>query len=92
MEKLFLLIRSLHTDPNIAFYPEKSVSSAELKRIKALLEQCSDEALSKIIPIIESVIRTIASKTPEYKIEPALLCEAGSALRASDPLLMTIFS
>lgn len=65
MQKLFLLIRSLHIDPNIVFYPEKSVSSTEPERIKALLEQCSDEELSKMIPIIESVIRTIGSKTPE---------------------------
>ena len=26
MEKLFLLIRSLHIDPSIVFYPEKSTS------------------------------------------------------------------
>ena len=65
MQKLFLLIRSLHIDPNIVFYPEKSASSTEPERIKALLEQCSDEELSKMIPIIESVIRTIGSKTPE---------------------------
>lgn len=65
MQKLFLLIRSLRIDPNIVFYPEKSASSTEPERIKALLEQCSDEELSKMIPIIESVIRTIGSKTPE---------------------------
>ena len=65
MEKLFLLIRSLHIDPSIVFYPEKSTSSTEPERIKALLEQCSDEELSKMIPIIESVIRTIGTKTPE---------------------------
>jgi len=65
MEKLFLLIRSLRIDPNSVFYPERTASSKEPERIKALLEQCSDEELSKMIPIIESVIRTIGAKTPE---------------------------
>ena len=65
MEKLFLLIRSLHIDPIIVFYPEKSSSLCEPERIKTLLEQCSDDELSKMIPIIESVILTIGEKTTE---------------------------
>lgn len=62
MEMLFLLIRALRIDPNAVFYPEKNSNPTEPERIKMLLEQCSEEDLEKMIPVIDSVIRAFGSK------------------------------
>jgi len=61
MEILWALIRALGIDANTVFYPEKSHENSDMKRLQLLLEDCSDEELSLLLSICESVLDAFRS-------------------------------
>ena len=61
MEILWALIRALGIDANTVFYPEKAHENSELHRLQLLLEDCSDEELSLLLSICESVLAAFRS-------------------------------
>ena len=56
MEILWALIRVLGIDANAVFYPEKDHENSSMKRLQLLLEDCSDEEVSMLLSICESVL------------------------------------
>ena len=61
MEILWALIRALGIDANAVFYPEKAHESNALHRLQQLLNDCSDEELSMLLSICESVLSAFRS-------------------------------
>ena len=61
MEILWALIRALGIDANAVFYPEKAHDNSDMKRLQLLLEDCSDEELSMLLSICESVLGAFRS-------------------------------
>ena len=61
MEILWALIRVLGIDANTVFYPEKTHESSDLHRLQRLLNDCSDEELSLLLSICESVLSAFRS-------------------------------
>ena len=61
MEILWALIRALGIDANAVFYPEKAHENSDMKRLQLLLEDCSDEELSLLLSICESVLAAFRS-------------------------------
>ena len=61
LEILWALIRVLGIDANAVFYPEKAHENSDLKRLQMLLEDCSDEELSLLLSICESVLDAFRS-------------------------------
>ena len=61
MEILWALIRALGIDANTLFYPEKAHESSDLYRLQLLLNECSDEELSLLLSICESVLSAFRS-------------------------------
>ena len=61
MEILWALIRALGIDANAVFYPEKAHESNDLHRLQQLLNDCSDEELSMLLSICESVLSAFRS-------------------------------
>ena len=61
MEILWALIRVLGIDANAVFYPEKDHENSDMKRLQLLLEDCSDEEVSMLLSICESVLEAFRS-------------------------------
>lgn len=61
MEILWALIRALGIDANAVFYPEKTHDNSDMKRLQLLLEDCSDEEVSMLLSICESVLEAFRS-------------------------------
>ena len=61
MEILWALIRALGIDANAVFYPEKAHDNSDMKRLQLLLEDCSDEEVSMLLSICESVLEAFRS-------------------------------
>ena len=61
MEILWALIRVLGIDANAVFYPEKDHENSSMKRLQLLLEDCSDEEVSMLLSICESVLDAFRS-------------------------------
>ena len=61
MEILWALIRALGIDANAVFYPEKAHENSDMKRLQLLLEKSSDEEVSMLLLICESVLDAFRS-------------------------------
>ena len=61
MEILWALIRVLGIDANAVFYPEKAHDNSDMKRLQLLLNGCSDEELTLLLSICESVLDAFRS-------------------------------
>ena len=61
MEILWALIRVLGIDANAVFYPEKAHDNSDMKRLRMLLEDCSDAEVSMLLSICESVLDAFRS-------------------------------
>ena len=66
LEILWSLIRALGIDANTVFYPEKAHESSDMKRLQLLLNGCSDEELTLLLSICESVLD--AFRSPQGKM------------------------
>lgn len=53
MEVLYPLVRSLRMDSREIFYPEMLRDAPMLRHLRLLIEECSEEEATAIIPIIE---------------------------------------
>jgi DNA-binding XRE family transcriptional regulator len=61
MEILWPLIRTLGIDANAVFYPEKAHERGALNQLRLLLSDCTDEELSMLLSICESVLEAFRS-------------------------------
>lgn len=61
MEVLFPLIRALKIDAREIFYPEIQRESSELRQLRLLIEECSEEEAAAIIPILHSILIALRS-------------------------------
>lgn len=61
---LFALIRELGLNENEIFHPEqKQRISAAAQRSKALLDNCSEEELERLLPILEAALTAIRNES-----------------------------
>ena len=63
LEVLFPLIRALKIDPTRIFYPELLKESPFGNNFKIFLSKCSDDELQSLLPISESVVAALRSKS-----------------------------
>lgn len=63
MNVLFPLIRILRIDAREIFNPEMQRDSPNIQQIRFLVEDCTEQEASAIIPIIESILATLRSGT-----------------------------
>ena len=61
MEVLFPLIRALKIDSKEIFYPEFQRESSELRQLRLLIEECSEDEAAAVIPILKSVLTALRS-------------------------------
>ena len=61
MEVLFPLIRALKIDAREIFYPEIQRESSELRQLRLMIEECSEEEAAAIIPILKQVLIALRS-------------------------------
>jgi len=62
MEVLYPLVRTLRIDAREIFYPEIHRDSPELRRLRLLIEECTEEEAAAIIPVLESVLAALRDK------------------------------
>ncbi len=62
LEVLYPLVRALNIDPREVFYPNMQQESPTLRRLRLLVDDCSEEEASALIPVLQSVLRAIRSK------------------------------
>ncbi len=68
MEVLFPLVRALKMDSREIFHPELRRESPAIRRLRFLIEECSEEEAEALVPAIESIISVLRSKAA-VKIE-----------------------
>ena len=61
--EVYPLIRSLKIDSREVFYPELLRDSPGLRRLRFLVEDCSEEEALALAPIIESIIAAIRTNS-----------------------------
>jgi len=64
LEVLFPLIRALKIDPSTIFYPELFQETSAWSDFQIFLSGCSDEELSALLPVSESVVSALRAKNP----------------------------
>ena len=62
LEVLYPLVRALNIDPREVFYPNMQQESPALRRLRLLVDDCSEEEAAALIPVFQSVLRAIRSK------------------------------
>lgn len=71
MNILYPLVRSLRIDPNEIFYPETVAESSVKHRLRALIDNCSDEEAAALLTTSETVLSVLrnqnAGKVEEKK-------------------------
>lgn len=68
LEVLYPLVRTLHIDPRAIFYPETTLASPNLRRLRVLVDSCSESDAQELIPVIESMLKVLHKHSNE-KIE-----------------------
>lgn len=62
MEVLYPLIRTLKLDPRDIFYPETGSGSISIHTLQMMIEDCSEEEASTLIPVIHSLLKALREK------------------------------
>ena len=62
LEVLYPLFRALNIDPREVFYPNMQQDSPALRKLRLLVEDCSEEEAAAMLPVFQSVLRAIRSK------------------------------
>lgn len=62
LEVLYPLVRALNIDPREVFYPNMQQDSPPLRKLRLLVDDCSEEEAAALIPVLQSVLRAIRSK------------------------------
>lgn len=65
LEVLYPLVRSLEIDPREIFYPERQLESPSLRRLRTLIDSCSEYEAMKLLPVVESLLTVLHAGTPE---------------------------
>lgn len=65
LEVLYPLVRSLEIDPRKIFYPERQLESSSLRRLRTLIDSCSEYEAMKLVPVVESLLTVLHTGTPE---------------------------
>ena len=65
LEVLYPLVRSLEIDPREIFYPERQFESSSLRRLRTLIDSCSEYEAMKLVPVVESLLTVLHTGTPE---------------------------
>lgn len=60
---LYPLVRFYKLDPRILFYPEMQQESPSISRLRALINDCTEEEAAAIFPIVESAINMARNST-----------------------------
>lgn len=68
MKTLFPLICLLKIDAREIFNPELKRESPAIRQLRFLVEECSEQEASTLIPVIEAVLSALRAKEPS-KIE-----------------------
>lgn len=64
LEVLYPLVRSLEIDPREIFYPERQLESSSLRRLRTLIDSCSEYEAMKLVPVVESLLTVLHTGTP----------------------------
>ena len=56
---IYDLVRSLKIDSREIFYPELHRDSPSLRQLRVLIEECSEEEATALIPVLESLITAL---------------------------------
>lgn len=59
LEVLYPLVRALHIDPKEIFYPELKRESPDLRKLRFLIEDCSEQEASCLISVVEAILSTL---------------------------------
>lgn len=62
LEVLYPLVRAMNIDPQEVFYPNMQKDSPVLRKLRLLVDDCSEEEAAVLIPVLQSVLRAIRSK------------------------------
>ena len=62
MEILYPLVRTLKIDAREIFNPEMQRESPAICKLRLLIEECSEEEASAMIPILQSVLSALRDK------------------------------
>ena len=62
LEVLYPLVRALNIDPREVFYPNMQQESPALRKLRLLVDDCSEEEASAVLPVFQSVLHAIRSK------------------------------
>lgn len=62
MEVLYPLVRTLKIDAREIFNPEIRRETPELRQLRLLIEECSEEEAAVIIPVFKAVLNALRDK------------------------------
>lgn len=62
LEVLYPLVRALNMDSREIFYPNMQRESPALRKLRLLVEDCSEEEAVAMIPVFQSVLHAMRSK------------------------------
>lgn len=62
LEVLFPLVRVLKIDPREIFYPELRRESPALRRLRLMVEECSEEEAALLVPAVKSILSALKAK------------------------------
>ena len=65
LEVLYPLVRALKMDSREIFQPEMSRESPAIRRLRFIVEECSEKEAAALIPAIEGILTVLRSRTPE---------------------------
>lgn len=69
LDGLFLLIRVLKIDPREIFYPEVKEDRPSVQALCNIVEQCSEAEAAALVPVVQSFLSAIRSKTNSLDFE-----------------------
>ena len=61
LEKLYPLVRTLRIDAREIFNPEMQRESPSIRQLRFLIEECSEQEATTLIPVIEAVLVALRS-------------------------------
>lgn len=64
LEVLFPLVRALKMDSREIFYPEMLRENPSIRRLRFILEECTEEEAAALVPAVESILAAIRYKEP----------------------------
>jgi len=67
LEKLYPLVRTLRIDAREIFNPEMQRESPAIRQLRFLIEECSEQEATTLIPVIEAVLNALRSDSIEIK-------------------------